>query len=63
MHAITTMRRSGMPVFYTIDAGPQVKAICPTDVAAEVDAGLSEVPDVLRTITGELGHGARVVAD
>lgn len=63
IHKIDAMRKAGMPVFYTIDAGPQVKAVCPTDTAAEVDAELAGVPGVLRTIAGELGHGARVVAD
>jgi len=62
MHEVTAMRNGGVPVFFTIDAGPQVKAICPTEVAADVAAELAAVPGVLRIIAGELGYGARVVA-
>jgi len=62
MLKILTMRNDGVPVFFTIDAGPQVKAVCPTGVAGEVESELAGVPGVLRTITGELGYGARIVA-
>ena len=28
IHAVRELRASGVPVFFTIDAGPQVKAVC-----------------------------------
>jgi diphosphomevalonate decarboxylase len=58
---IQELRADSVPVFFTIDAGPQVKAVCETAVASKVTAELAEVPGVLRTIVGELGYGARVV--
>lgn len=63
VHEIMALRSRGMPVFFTIDAGPQVKAVCPTDVSDQVVTELGAVPGVIRTITGELGYGARIVAD
>jgi len=62
MHRVTALRNGGVPAFFTIDAGPQVKVVCPTEVATDVAAELAAVPGVLRIIAGELGYGARVVA-
>jgi diphosphomevalonate decarboxylase len=62
LHAVRALRERGVPVFFTIDAGPQVKAVCPAEVADEVAAALAAVPGVVRIIAGELGYGARVVA-
>jgi len=61
MQKITALRADGVPVFFTIDAGPQVKAVCLPEALATVTAALHEVPGVLRIIAGELGEGARVV--
>jgi len=62
MRRITEMRDEGIPVFFTVDAGPQVKAVCETGVAEAVAAELAAVPGVLRLISGELGYASRVVA-
>jgi diphosphomevalonate decarboxylase len=62
MRRIMELRDAGMPVFFTVDAGPQVKAVCETGVAEAVAAELAAVPGVLRLISGELGYAARVVA-
>lgn len=61
MQVITELRRQGVPVFYTIDAGPQVKAVCLPEAADAVAEALGAVPGVLRLITGQLGEGARIV--
>lgn len=61
MHAIRTLRTSGTPVFFTIDAGPQIKAISAPGYGAEVAKTLAEVPGVKRVIRCGLGHGSRVV--
>ena len=63
--AIDTIRRcrdAGTPVFFTIDAGPQVKAVCAPGHGAGVAALLARSPGVLRVVRGGLGAGARVVA-
>ena len=58
MHAVRALRASGVPVFFTIDAGPQVKAICLPEAAAQVAAVLREVPGVLNVLETGLGGAA-----
>jgi diphosphomevalonate decarboxylase len=48
-------------VFFTVDAGPQVKAVCLQEAATAVRAALARVPGVIRLIESRLGAGARVV--
>lgn len=55
MHAIHDLRHAGVPVFFTIDAGPQVKAVCMPEAESRVAAALADVPGVLRVIPGGLG--------
>ena len=64
--AIETVRRlreAGSAVFYTIDAGPQVKAVCAPGEGDGVAASLARSPGVLRVVRGELGDGARPADD
>jgi diphosphomevalonate decarboxylase len=63
MHAVAEMRNDGVPVFFTIDAGPQLKAVCLPEAAEKVSNVLRNVPGVLRLITGGLGVGASVIND
>lgn len=58
---IRQLRRQGVPVCFTIDAGPQVKAICLPDAAARVEAALRELPGVHRTIVSGLGNAAEII--
>jgi diphosphomevalonate decarboxylase len=60
MRVVTELRAQGTPVFFTIDAGPQVKAICVAEAAATVAKALSVLPGVLETRTVKLGAGARI---
>jgi len=61
MNAIVALRAEGVPVFFTVDAGPQVKAICAPDCAGVVAERLSRVAGVKTTRCCGLGCGARVV--
>ena len=61
MHAVRALRASGVPVFFTIDAGPQVKAICLPSAAAIVAAALRDVPGVLDVLETGLGGAATLV--
>ncbi len=64
--AIDTVRRlreAGTPVFFTIDAGPQVKAVCAPGQGGSVAALLAKSRGVLRVIRGGLGDGARCADD
>jgi diphosphomevalonate decarboxylase len=62
LHAIDALRRAGAGVFYTVDAGPQVKAVCVPADAEAVTAALRAVPGVERVLRTGLGAGARLVA-
>jgi diphosphomevalonate decarboxylase len=57
---IRRLRASGVPVFFTIDAGPQVKAICAPGAAAAVGAALRSVPGVVEIVSSGLGAGAEL---
>lgn len=61
MHAVRALRSDGVPVYFTIDAGPQVKAICVPGDAAAVAEALSRVPGVLETRRSALGPAARLL--
>jgi diphosphomevalonate decarboxylase len=61
MQVVSALRAQGTPVFFTIDAGPQLKAVCLPEAAEAVKDALATVPGVLELIDCGLGHGARVV--
>jgi len=61
LHRVRTLRDEGAPVFFTIDAGPQVKAICDPTASDRVAAALAEIPGVIEIVRCGLGDGARVV--
>lgn len=63
IHRIRDLRARGTGVFFTIDAGPQVKAVCLPDDAAHVSAALRDVPGVAEVLVSGLGPGARIVGD
>jgi diphosphomevalonate decarboxylase len=60
LHAVRRLRARGVPVFFTIDAGPQLKAVCAPGARAEVERALSAVPGVLELLTSALGAGAEL---
>ena len=60
MHAITDLRQNGQSVFFTIDAGPQIKAICTEQSTQLVAATLSAIPGVVRTEQVALGGAAKL---
>jgi len=61
MEQIRKLRADGVEVFFTIDAGPQVKAVCLPQFTAEVETALSGVNGVAHTFSCAMGDGARVV--
>lgn len=60
LHAVRKLRAAGVPVFFTIDAGPQLKAVCAPGARAEVERTLRGVPGVLELLTSALGPGAEL---
>jgi diphosphomevalonate decarboxylase len=63
IRTVRRLRREGVPVFFTIDAGPQLKAVCLPDARDRVASELSAIPGVARLIESGLGEGARVPAN
>ncbi|MCW5875630.1 MAG: diphosphomevalonate decarboxylase [Anaerolineales bacterium] len=63
MAAVRGWRAAGMAAFYTLDAGPNVHVLCPESAAAEVAAGLAELPGVLRVLRAAPGGPARLLSD
>lgn len=61
MDRVRSLREEGQDVFFTVDAGPQIKAVCLPASADAVASALSETPGVLEVIRSSLGEGARVV--
>lgn len=62
LHEVRRLReRDGAAVFATVDAGPQVKAVCLPQHAGQVAAALGQVPGVVEVRTVGLGPGARPV--
>ncbi|MBI5480164.1 MAG: diphosphomevalonate decarboxylase [Deltaproteobacteria bacterium] len=60
MREVWNLRARGIPVWFTIDAGPHVKTLCRPEEATAVKAALDAVPGVARTIAAAPGEGARL---
>jgi len=61
MEAVRSWRNDGLPVAYTIDAGPNVHVICPQPEMAQVAALMREIPGVLDVLQARAGGPARLV--
>ena len=59
--AVRRLQDAGTSVFCTIDAGPQVKAVCAPGQAGAVADALAQVPGVLRVVRSGIGGAARCV--
>ncbi len=55
--AIRHLRVEGVPVYATIDAGPNVHAICPAACATRVAEAFGELPEVERVLPDRVGSG------
>ena len=62
MQAVISWRKEGVPVCYTIDAGPNVHVICEGKFAEIVRNRLGKIPGVLDVITAIPGYGVRVIS-
>jgi diphosphomevalonate decarboxylase len=57
---VQELREGGVPVFFTVDAGPQVKAVCLPEGYERVQRELAAIPGVTSVVESGLGDGARV---
>ena len=60
---VRELRAAGERVFFTIDAGPQVKAVCEPAASARIRDALAQVPGVREAVEVGLGGPAAIVAD
>lgn len=58
MHVLTALRKEGIGVCYTMDAGPQVKAVCLPEHAAKVEEAMRSVTGVEDILSTGMGIGA-----
>jgi diphosphomevalonate decarboxylase len=63
IQCIRALQAEGTGVFFTIDAGPQVKAVCLPDHASRVADALLGLDGVEEALLSCLGEGARVEDD
>jgi diphosphomevalonate decarboxylase len=61
MQAVPAWRKGGLPVCYTIDAGPNVHVLCPAEYAAQVGLRLAQIPGVQNVIQAPPGGPARYI--
>ena len=62
MHCVRGLRQAGVQVFFTVDAGPQIKAVCAPDDVEAVRGHLAELPGVEAVVVSALGAGATCTA-
>ncbi len=63
IQAVQSWRADGVPVYFTIDAGPNVHLICEAADAAEVEARTRTLPGVLDILVSAPGGPARLVEE
>lgn len=61
MEAVRAWRADGLPVCYTLDAGPNVHVLAPAEHAADLSGRLAAVPGVLRVLGSGVGGAARLL--
>ena len=61
MRAVTDWRTSGIPVCYTIDAGPNVHVITTNENTSAVREKLLQIPGVIEVLVGQPGKEARLI--
>jgi diphosphomevalonate decarboxylase len=62
MDAVRKWRKSGVPVFYTVDAGPNIHVICPRKYIGETEKNLRELPGVQKVLVAGVGGPAQIVS-
>lgn len=60
-HAVRAWRAGGLPVAYTVDAGPNVHVLCPREVQQETASRLRVLPGVTDVLLANVGGPARLV--
>ena len=62
MGAVREWRANGLPVCYTVDAGPNIHVICPREYIGETEKNLRKLPGVQDILVAGCGGPARIVS-
>ena len=63
MDRVRSLRADGAPVFFTADAGPNIKVFCEADAMSAVRDSLESMDGISSIIEARVGQGARVVSE
>lgn len=63
MHFIQGLREKGLPAYFTIDAGPQVKVITMPEYIPKLKTLVKDVPGIKDIIETKLGEGTRLIRE
>jgi len=63
MHRIFELRQDGIPVYFTIDAGPNVKVLCEPQNEDRVKEALMELSSIQKVITCYPGEGVSYLSE
>ena len=63
IHAVRNLRSDGIPAYFTIDAGPQVKVICQPQDVDLIREKLSAIDGVLNVLESGLGPKAYLIGE
>lgn len=61
IHEVTTWRDQGMPICYSIDAGPNVHVICSGDISTDIQGKLEQIPGVIEVRAAPPGGPAYIL--
>jgi diphosphomevalonate decarboxylase len=61
MHAVQRWRADGTPICYTVDAGPNVHVLCPSEAASRVAVQLGQISGVTGVLTALPGGATRLI--
>jgi diphosphomevalonate decarboxylase len=61
MQAVVAWRNNGIPVCFTIDAGPNVHVLTPGEFSSRVIANLVQIPGVTRVLSAQPGGAVRLI--
>jgi diphosphomevalonate decarboxylase len=62
VRAVVAWRDEGLPVYYTVDAGPNVHCLCEEAHVAEVSRRLEGLSGVEQVRVARPGGGARLIS-
>lgn len=63
MMTVRSWRQSGIPCAFTIDAGPNVHVICPSEESGRISNLLQDIPGIQTVLNSRVGGAARLLQD